>query len=94
MKYTLWDIETSNQFGQFEVETEVLTLVRTLVNHYGARYAEDLGLGRVSEDGVILEPLSGAALIARAEEVLPDHQPAGESAGELVGPRRRNRGIA
>jgi hypothetical protein len=94
MKYTLWDVETSNQFGQFEDEIEVLTLVRTLVNHYGERYAKDLGLGRVSEEGVILESLSGAALIARVEEVLPDYQPTGESAGELVGLRNRNRGIA
>jgi hypothetical protein len=90
MKYTLWDIETSNQFGQFEDEAEVLSLVRTLVNHYGPRYAEDLGLGRVSEDGVIFEPLSGAALIARVDEVLPDCRPA----GELIGSRKRNRGLA
>lgn len=94
MKYTLWDIETSNHFGQFEDEKEVLSMVRTLVNHYGARYAEDLGLGRVSEDGVILAPLSGAALIARVEEVLADRRPADESADELIGSRGRNRGVA
>jgi len=90
MKYTLWDIETSNQFGQFEDEKEVLTLVRTLANHYGARYAEDLGLGRVSEEGTILEPLSGAALIARVDEVVPECR----RADELIGSRGRNRGVA
>ncbi len=94
MKYTLWDTETSNQFGQFEDENEVLALVRTLVNHYGERYAEDLGLGRVNEEGVILEPLSGAALIARVDEVLADRRPANEGGGELIGSRRRNHGIA
>ena len=72
MIYTLWDIETSNQFGEFEDETEVLTLIRTLVDHYGARYADDLGLGRVRDEGVILEPLSGAALIARVDQVVND----------------------
>ena len=94
MTYTLWDIETSNQFGQFEDEGEVLALVRTLVNHYGPRYADDLGLGRVSEDGAILEPLSGEALIARVEEVLSDSGTAGEGAGELIGSRRQDREIA
>jgi hypothetical protein len=33
MTYTLWDTETSNQFGQFEDEKEVLALVRTLLVH-------------------------------------------------------------
>jgi hypothetical protein len=94
MKYTLWDIETSNQFGQFEDEIEVLTLIRTLVDHYGARYAEDLGLGRVSDDGVILEPLSGAALIARVDQVLAGRPPADESGNEFIGSRSRNREIA
>jgi hypothetical protein len=94
MKYTLWDIETSNQFGQFEDEIEVLTLIRTLVDHYGARYAEDLGLGCVSDEGVILEPLSGAALIARVDQVLADRPPADGSGNQLIGSRSRNREIA
>ena len=94
MKYTLWDIETSNQFGQFEDEVEVLTLIRTLVDHYGARYAEDLGLGRVSDEGVILEPLSGAALIARVDQVLADRPPTDESGNQLIVSRSRNREIA
>ncbi len=94
MTYTLWDIETSNQFGQFEDESEVLALVRTLVNHFGLRYADDLGLGRLTADGAILEPLSGEALIARVEEVLSDSGTAGEGAGELIGSRRQDREIA
>lgn len=94
MTYTLWDTETSNLFGQFEDESEVLALVRTLVNNYGARYADDLGLGRVTEDGAILEPLSGEALIARVEEVLSGHGTAGNGAGELIGSRRQDREIA
>jgi hypothetical protein len=94
MTYTLWDTETSNQFGQFEDEGEVLALVRTLVNHYGPRYADDLGLGRVSEDGAILEPLSGEALIARVEKVLSDSGTASEGTGELIGSRRQEREIA
>lgn len=94
MKYTLWDIETSNQFGQFEDEIEVLTLIRTLVDHYGAHYAKDLGLGRISDEGVILEPLSGAALIARVDQVLTGRPPTDESGNKLIGSHSRNREIA
>lgn len=94
MTYTLWDIETSNHFGQYEDEKEVLALVRTLVNHFGARYADDLGLGRVNEEGVILAPLSGAALIARVDEVLANRRPADKSADEVIGSRGRHHGIA
>lgn len=94
MTYTLWDTETSNQFGEFEDEREALALVRTLVNHYGARYADDLGLGHVTADGTILEPLSGADLIARVDEVLPDRGSAGASSGALLGSRGQQRGVA
>ena len=74
MHCDLWDTETSNYYGRFEDEAEVLRLVRKLVNHYGATYADDLGLGRVSDDGSVLEPLSGAALLARVDAVLGEPQ--------------------
>jgi hypothetical protein len=94
MTYTLWDTETSNQFGQFQDEKEVLVLVRTLLAHYGPQYARDLGLGRVTAEGVILEPLSGGALIARVEAVLSDDKSAGEDGDALVASRRQDREIA
>jgi hypothetical protein len=70
MTYNLWDTATGNSFGQFEDVRQVLTLVKTLVDHYGEEYAEDLGLGRITDEGTILEPLSGAELVARVNEVL------------------------
>ena len=70
MKYNLWDIEVNRYLGHFEDEKEALTLVRMLLDHHGQEYAEDLGLGRVTDEGEILEPLSGAALVARVDEVL------------------------
>ncbi len=82
MRFDLWDTETSNYYGRFEDEAEALRLVRKLVNHYGAAYAADLGLGRVDEEGHILEPLSGTALIARVQEVLGDPEP--ERRGALI----------
>lgn len=94
MRYTPWDIETSNQFCQFEDERDVLALVRALVNHYGPRYADDLGLGRVTARGVILEPLSGEALISRVEAVLSGHESADEDPFGLAAPRGRNHEIA
>jgi hypothetical protein len=72
MIFSLWDTETSNQFGQYEDEAEVLRLVRTLVRHYGEGYAKDLSLGRINEAGKVLEPLTGTALLARIDEVLGD----------------------
>ena len=84
MKYDLWDTETSNYFGRFEDEKEVLTLVRTLVHQYGNDYADDLGLGRVTDEGKILDPLSGAALRARVKEVLPDGQGSDERRDVLI----------
>ena len=84
MHYDLWDTETSNYFGRFDDEREVLGLVRRLVTRYGDHYADDLGLGRVADDGTILPPLSGAALIRRVEDVL--------SPPESVEVRRPRRG--
>lgn len=68
MIYNLWDTDTNGYFGQYTDEGEALALVRTLVDRYGAEYAENLSLGRVNDDGSIAEPLEGAALVARAEE--------------------------
>jgi hypothetical protein len=85
MHYDLWDTETSNYYGRFEDEHEVLRLVRSLINCYGEQYAADLGLGRVDDQGNILEPLSGEALIARVKEVLGE--PAEERRGALISSR-------
>lgn len=70
MEYSLWDIETNRYLGRFTDEKEALALVRKLVNHYGPGYAEFLDLGAVDDAGTALEPISGAMLIARVEEVL------------------------
>ena len=70
MEFDLWDTETSNYFGHFENEIDALELVRKLVTHYGESYAQDLGLGRVTGEGTMLLPLSGAALLARMKAVL------------------------
>lgn len=75
MEYNLWDIEVGKQLGHFTEEREALLLVKKLVAHYGDEYAHELGLGRRTENGSILEPLSGAALLARMYEVIPDPDP-------------------
>lgn len=84
MTFTLWDTDIGNQFGQFEDERAALILVRTLVSHYGESYADDLGLGRVSDEGQVLPPLSGAALIARADEVLGHCDHDDQRRGEVI----------
>jgi len=90
MIYNLWDIETGGYFGQFTDEAEALHLVRTLLSHHGADYAESLSLGRVRDDGSFAEPLSGAGLAARAEEVAVDCGPATSRQSELVVSRRKS----
>lgn len=75
MEYNLWDVEVGKQLGHFTEERDALNLVRKLVAHYGDEYAHDLGLGRETDGGDILEPLSGAALLARMREVIPAPDP-------------------
>lgn len=83
MTYDLWDTEVSRYLGHFDDEREALSLVHMLLSHHGVDYAADLGLGRATDDGEVLEPLSGATLIARISEVLPGLQSV-ESGAETV----------
>ena len=67
MHYDLWDVETGNYLGRYGSEEEALAVVRALVAHYGAAYADDLNLGAEDDAGNYGEPLSGAALLDRLE---------------------------
>jgi hypothetical protein len=66
MQYHLWDTEVGKYLGRFDDEAAALEKVRILVDHYGRDYAESLALGREGDDGTVLEPLAGDALLARA----------------------------
>jgi hypothetical protein len=85
MTYDLWDTETSNYFGRFRNEAEVLKLVQTLVSRCGEAYADELGLGRVDDAGTILPPLTGQQLIARMREVLEPDPATDEHRGVVIG---------
>ncbi|HEY7034457.1 MAG TPA: hypothetical protein VH482_24180 [Thermomicrobiales bacterium] len=63
MAYHLWDVGTRFYYGQFDDEAEVMTLVRSLIDHYGRDYAADLEL-IVGEGGD--DNLTGAPLAERA----------------------------
>jgi hypothetical protein len=84
-EFNLWDVEVGKQLGYFTDEREALALVKKLVAHYGDEYADELGLGRKSASGSILEPLSGSELLARMRELLPDHDPAEDRRGVVIG---------
>ena len=56
--------------GAIRTENEALTLVRSLVAHYGQGYAEDLVLSVEFDDWSEGTALSGAALLARTEACL------------------------
>jgi hypothetical protein len=64
MQYHLWDTEVGKYLGRYEDEDVAVATVRVLVDHYGKHYAESLALGREGDDGTVLEPLSGEALLA------------------------------
>ena len=70
MRYYVWDTDVAKLLGAYPTEAEALSLVRTLVAHYGDEYAEDLSVGIERDDGVAGQPLSGADLIARVATVL------------------------
>jgi len=70
MRYYVWDTDVAKLLGAYATEAEALSLVRTLVAHYGDDYAEDLSVGVERDEGEAGEPLSGADLIARADAAL------------------------
>jgi hypothetical protein len=90
VEYSLWDVQTNRYLGCFEDEKQALELVRKLVNHYGPSYAEILDLGVINGEGEPVEPLSGASLIARVEEVLghPEEAPRDELIASPVRPHK------
>jgi hypothetical protein len=70
VKYNLWDIEVARYLGHFEDEREALARVRLLLDQHGDEYAAELALGRVTDEGQILDPLTGTLLLARVNELL------------------------
>ncbi len=93
MKYRVWDTDINRLFGTFETEAEAMTFVRTLVGRYGAAYADDLAVGGERADGTYTAPLTGSALLARAEEVAAEQEPAESRRGEVIGSRRPKGGV-
>jgi len=81
VKFDLWVVQTNQYLGSDEDEAEALVLVRTLVSNFGPAYADDLELGGTMDDGEVLASRSGAALAARADEVLARHPNDGGQSG-------------
>ena len=67
MHYELWDVAAGRGIARYRSEDEALALVRTLLKRYGVTYANDLDLGVEDEEGNLVETITGAALVARAE---------------------------
>lgn len=88
MIYRVWDTDINRLHGTYDNEADALALVRTLVSAYGNDYATELAVGSEAADGSFTEPLSGAALIARAEEVAAERDRALSQKAEFVGSGR------
>jgi len=67
MIYQVLDTSINKLFGTFQTEEEAMTLVRTLVGTNEGNWADELAVGCELPDGSFQEPLTGAALLERAE---------------------------
>lgn len=74
MTYTLFDTSIGRLMRVFASEEEALVYVRTLLGVNDPDFADDLALSGETDDGRYAEPISGAALVARAEEVAADRE--------------------
>ena len=73
MTYRVFDTGINKLFGVFPTEAEAMRLVRVLLSD-DAGYADDLAVSCEADDGSFASPLSGAALIARADEVAAEEE--------------------
>lgn len=87
MRYRVWDTDINRLFGTYDNEGEALSLVSTLVSRYGEGYAEDLAVGCEREDGSFTAPLSGAALLKRADDMAAGRTRAEAERGDVVASR-------
>jgi hypothetical protein len=73
MTYRVFDININKLFGVFPTEAEAMRLVGVLLRD-DEGYADDLAVSCEADDGTFASPLSGAALIARAEAVMAEDE--------------------
>lgn len=92
MRYKLWDAEAGTFFGTYASEEEAANLVRTLLGSYDADMADDLELIVETAEGQPRHSYSGAALIAYAEDVAANAEPAASRPGKVVALAPRNAG--
>ena len=88
MIYRVFDTSINRLFAVYDTEEKALALVRTLIGANGADYADDLAVGCEQADGSFAEPLTGAALLARVEEVATQRKRAPATHVEAVGASR------
>ena len=85
MIYRVFDTSINRLFATYDTEEKALALVRTLVGANGTDYVDDLAVGCEQADGSFAEPLTGAALLARVEDVVARHERAPAKHVEAVG---------
>lgn len=76
MSCEVFDTNINRVFGAYDTEQEAMTVVRALITANGDAYAEDLAVGHDRTDGTFEGPWTGATLVARADEVLAEREPA------------------
>lgn len=84
MTYPLFDTSLGRLMRVFASEEAALVHVRTLLGVNDPDFADDLALGGETDDGRYAEPISGAALVARAEEAVADREPIAPRPGRAI----------
>ena len=70
MIYELWDVEVGKGLARYQSDTEMASLVRSLIGHHGDDYALDLDLLIEEDQGNQQRSYSGAELVAWVAETL------------------------
>jgi len=88
MKHTLFDTSINRLMGTYGSEAEALAYVQALLSVNDATFADELALSAERSDGSFTKPVTGADLVARAEEVDTERELASARTGDVVTPRR------
>jgi len=91
MKHTLLDTSINRLMGTYDSEAEALAYVRALLKVNDATFADDLALSAERSDGSFTKPVTGADLVARAEDVDAERDLASVRTGDVMTPRGGSR---
>ena len=70
MFYELWDVGVGKGLARYQSDAQMAGLIRSLLDHHGSNYADDLDLLVEDEQGGHVQTYAGAALVAWVDRLL------------------------